>query len=169
MRFNLFEKMTPAEASDLLNEFLKAGKRYEGDLGLDSDYSLTSLPTVLEVLTAKLSRTPTEADSSVPEFIRKTEEYKAGLYEFTQEAKRIIIGTAFHFGECFVRSYPRLKWSVGNVEYASGNMPVVTGFENGKELPVLLVLETLFSRRIENPDAEGVFATAIEKWMKNAA
>lgn len=167
MRFDLFKQMSAAEASDVLDEFLEIGKRYEGDLGLDLDYSLASLPAILEELTTKLTRTPTEEDPSVPEFIRNTEEYKAGLYEFTSEAKRVIIGTAFHLGECFVRLYPRLKWGVGNVEYATGNMPVVTGFDNGKELPVLLVLENLFSRRIENPGVDGVFATAIEKWMKN--
>jgi hypothetical protein len=101
--------------------------------------------------------------------IRNTEDYKAGLYEFTPEAKRIIIGAAYHFGECFLRLHSRLKWGVGKVEYATGNMPVVVGFDKDKELPVLLVLENLFSRRIENPDIPDVFQTAIEKWMRNAS
>jgi hypothetical protein len=48
-------------------------------------------------------------------------------------------------------------------------MPVVVGFDKDKELPVLLVLENLFSRRIENPDIPDVFQTAIEKWMRNAS
>lgn len=169
MRFDLFEKMSAVEAADVLKEFQETGKRYEADLGLDGDYSLSSLPTTLEGLTASLTRIPTEEDPSVPEFIRNTEDYKAGLYEFTPEAKRIIIGTAYHFGECFVRSYPKLKWGVGNVEYATGNMPVVAGFDKGKELPVMLVLENLFSRRIENPDVHDVFQTAVERWIRNAS
>lgn len=169
MRFDLFEKMSAAEAADVLNEFLVNGKRYEVDLGLDADYSLSALPAILEDLTAKLTRTSTEEDPSLPEFIRNTEEYRAGLYEFTPEANRIIIGAAYHLGECFVRSCSKLKWGIGNIEYATGNMPVVTGFDKGKELPVLLVLKNLFSRRIENPDVDDVFATAIEKWIRNAS
>jgi hypothetical protein len=169
MRFDLFEKMSAVEAADVLNEFLETGKVYEAELNLDADYSLSTLATKLEELTARLTRIPTEEDLNLPEFVRNTEEYKAGLYEFTPEAKRTIIGAAYHFGECFVRSYSKLKWGIGNVEYATGNMPVVTGFDNGKELPVLLVLENLFSRRIENPDVHDVFPTAIERWMRNTS
>lgn len=169
MRFDLFEKMSAVEAVDVLNEFLETGKRYEADLGLDVDYSLSKLPTILEDLTTKLTSTPTQEDLRLPEFIRNTEDYKAGLYEFTPEAKRIIIGAAYHFGECFLKLHSRLKWGVGKVGYATGNMPVVVGFDKGKELPVLLVLENLFSRRIENPDIPDVFQTAIEKWMRNVS
>jgi hypothetical protein len=169
MRFDLFEKMSAVEAEDVLNDFLGTGKRYEADLGLNVDYSLSTLPTILEDLTTKLTSTPTQEDLSLPEFIRNTEDYKVGLYEFTPEAKRTIIGAAYHFGECFLRLHSRLKWGVGKVGYATGNMPVVVGFDKGKELPVLLVLENLFSRRIENPDIPDVFQTAIEKWMRNVS
>ncbi len=134
MRFDLFEKMSAVEAVDVLNDFLGTGKCYEADLGLDVDYSLSKLPTILEDLTTKLTSTPTQEDLSLPEFIRNTQDYKAGLYEFTPEAKRIIIGAAYHFGECFLRLHSRLKWGVGKVGYATGNMPVVVGFDKGKEL-----------------------------------
>ena len=50
MRFDLFEKMSAVEAEDVLNDFLGTGKCYEADLGLNVDYSLSKLPTVLRSL-----------------------------------------------------------------------------------------------------------------------
>ncbi len=169
MRFDLFEKMFAEEARRTLEEFLEAGKRQELESGFNSDYSLSKLPELLECISQKLTSIPCKEDPSVPEYIRNTDEYQSGLYEFSSEATQLIIGAAYHFGECFIRSYSRLQWGLGNVKYATGNMPVVAGFEGSRELPVLLVLVNLFERRIENPQLQNIFCTAIDNWKGYAS
>jgi len=171
MRFDLFENMESEEAEDILREFCDRGNLYLSDLGTNGelDYSLERFPKLMESVAIRLSTTPKEEDLSVPEFIRNTEDYKAGLYDFTTESKRLMIGCAYYLGECFIRTYSNLRWATGNPEYATGKMPVVVGFHNDKELPTLLVMENLFSRRIENPVMTDIFENAIQRWEKHAS
>jgi hypothetical protein len=161
--------MSASEAADVLVEFKKRGEEGLQHLEVDRSYSLSTLPRYLEKVARNLKRIPVDEDPNVPAFIKETDDYKAGLFEFTPDSKQAIIVAAYYLGECFVRAFPHLNWAVGNLDYASGNMPVVTGFGNGKELPVLMVLENLFARRMENPEINGVFSTAIDRWQKNAS
>ena len=171
MRFDLFENMNAEEAEDILREFREHGGGYLKDVvpNGELDFSLCGFPNLMESISNRLTTILKDDDVSVPEFIRNTEDYRSGLFEFAPDARRLIIGCAFYLGECFIRKYPGLRWAIGNPQYATGMMPVVAGFNSEKELPALLVMENLFSRRITNPTMTSVFENAIQRWEKNAS
>ena len=110
---------------------------------------------------------PKEPDMSVPAFIRSTEDYKNGLFDFNDRSKNLICFAAYYYGECFVRTYPQLEWTTGNRELYQSNMPVVTGFSHEKELPVILVIENTFRRVIKNPAHIEDIDTTGSVWEKN--
>jgi hypothetical protein len=168
MNFELFAKMSPEEAADTLSTFIRTGSRLCQSVIEDADFSLETLAFRMERIVTQLEVTPTLPDPNIPEFIRSTADYKNSLFEFTSDSKGKIIACAYYFGECFVRSYSHLVWAVGNVEFATGNMPVVSGFSFQQELPVMLVVENMFSRYVRKTTSIGDFAKAISKWREDA-
>jgi len=169
MSFSRFKNMTLDEASEILKEFRENGHRYlpEFVADFDLDFSLARLPAFMEWIALRLNTIAIKENPAVPQFIRESRSYKFGLYEFTLKSNGLIIGSAYYLGECFIRSYPSLKWSIGNPEFALRMMPVVTGFGHQKELAVLVVTENLLRRRIENPEKSCVFENAIQVWMNS--
>lgn len=168
MNFEMFENMTPAEAERFLQEFLHNGKISAVELGIEHTLSLNELPDALGRIADGLEVNPRDPDPAVPAFIRETKEYKDGLFDFAPQSLSAIVGAAFALGDAFIGAFPGLKWATGNREFATANMPVVAGFGKGLELPALLVVENLFSRRIQNPAGDAGFRRAIETWQGHA-
>jgi hypothetical protein len=168
MRFDLFESMSIDEAANVLDEFRSRGPAILSDDRIDYEHvSLSELPSELLQIGLRLQTVPIEADPSVPEFVRNTEDYREGLFEFTEDSKRLIIGAAYLIGDCFVREYPKLSWGSGNPEYATGNMPVIRGFSTGEELAPLLVANNLFRRLVKNRAMTRIFETCVERWSSS--
>ncbi|XZE18353.1 hypothetical protein SH449x_003643 [Pirellulaceae bacterium SH449] len=165
MRFDLFEAMSIDEATNVLDEFLHRGAEILKAEQIEyNTVSLSELPDKLLEIGLRLTTIPVAADPSVPEFIRNTDDYKEGLFEFTEDSKRLIIGAAYMLGNCFVREFTKLAWCTGNPEYATGRMPVITGFASGEELTPLLVANNLFRRLVKNRSLTKIFETFVERW-----
>jgi hypothetical protein len=165
MRFDLFENMSVDDASNVLDEFMNRGPEILKSEQIEYDaVSLSGLPEKLLEIGLRLTTVPVAADPSIPEFIRNTDDYKEGLFEFTEDSKRLIIGAAYMLGNCFVREFTKLAWGTGNPEYATGRMPVITGFASGEELAPLLVANNLFRRLVKNQSLTKIFETCIERW-----
>ncbi|MEI8368070.1 MAG: hypothetical protein WCJ31_06520 [Planctomycetia bacterium] len=168
MDFDIFVEMTPSDATSFLHNFLEAGAESASSLGIGDGITIDELPELLKRISKQITVVPRPPDPEVPAFIRDTEEYKAGLFDFTPESKRFIVGAAFAFGHAFVSTFSFLGWRTGDAKYASGQMPVVAGFPDGQELPALLVVRNLFSRHVRDPNSDGGFDKAVATWRQQA-
>lgn len=171
MKFHIFEVMSKSEAEDYLNNFLIFGKERGMKLLNEKvhfsralDFTVDSLPVVFKALVPILRAVAREEDPNVPEFIRKTEDYKKGLFDFDASSNTIILAVAYYLGETFVRRFPKLKWSTGNTDFRESNMPVVTGFNFKIELAPILISENIFRGAVSGRSEESSIDIAIEMW-----
>lgn len=175
MEAELFQNMSKEVAQQILAEFQADGKAnidiviaHANQVGVECDYSVESLPAFLHWAFSKMQTIPREPDPDVPDWIRSTEDYRKGLFDFDDRSKNLICFVAYYLGECFVRLFPKLKWGTGNQELHQANMPVVTGFGSEEELPPMLVIENVFRRAIKRPDRVGGIDTAVATWLNKA-
>lgn len=168
MNFEMFGEMTPSEATRFLHEFLEAGADSASSLGVRDGIAIDDVPDFLKRISKQITVAPRPPDPNVPAFIRDTNEYKAGLFDFTPDSKRVIVGSAYAFGQAFVSAFPFLSWRTGDAKYASRQMPVVAGFPDGQELPALLVVRNLFSRQVRDPNSDAGFDKAVATWRQQA-
>lgn len=174
MNFAAFKNLTPEQARGLLNEFLDEESRLgettfkiASEDGIVCDYSIQSLPEFLRWVFKHLRTVQKGPDPSVSEWIRSTDSYKSGLFDFVDESKNLLVRASYYLGECFIRTYPCLQWSIGNSEFAYANMPVVTGFQHEVELAPLMVLENTCRRIIKKPSRISDIDTMVAKWCEN--
>lgn len=175
MKLGIFEAMSNEEAQKYLDEFLVFGD--SSGIGIleeklhftvDLDFAIDSLPIMLKTLIPTLRTIPKEADPNVPEFIRKTEDYKKGLFDFDDTSKLVVLAAGYYLGETFVRSFPLLKWTTGNKEYLEGNMPVVAPFKNNIEMSPIMVIENLFAGVVSGIRQIASVDRAIVMWVNLA-
>jgi len=79
----------------------------------------------------------------------------------------MVLRIAYYMGECFVRNFPDLVWAVGDADTALKNIPVVSGFRGGQEMPPMLVAENLFARVLLDKAGENAFDVAVQTWVAN--
>jgi hypothetical protein len=175
MRFDLFEKFSPEEAKEFLEQFRALESSNIEDLlkqgsseGLSVDFKIKSVAPLMRWLAAKLATIPNKPDMQLPWWIRATDSYAKNLFEFEEGSKILIIRAAYYLGESFVRSHPGLHWATGNPKTAEANMPVVAGFQFKLEMAPLMVAENLFRRAIAEPTKLGDIDKAIEYWDQKA-
>lgn len=171
MDYKFFDGLTREEAEEYLAAFLEFGRNpgmkiLEQNIHftIEIDFCVKSLPAILKALLTELKTVPKEPDPSVPEFIKNTEIYKRGLFDFDEASKSIVLAASYYLGETFVRNFRQLSWSIGNVDYTEGNMPVVTGFKFNKQLAPILIVENMFRGTISGISLDNSIETAIEVW-----
>jgi hypothetical protein len=171
--------MSPSEAQEVLRQFLEDGvanvdivRAHAEAAGVNCDYSLETLPAFLRWSFSQMNTVPREANPKVPEWIRATEDYQKGLFDFDDRSKDLICFTAYYFGECFIRNYPNLRWATGNCDAPKGvvnadaNMPVVTGFAHNIEMASMSILENVFARLVAHPERSQDIDIMIDSWCK---
>ena len=57
---------------------------------------------------------------------------------------------------------------VGDADTALKNMPVVSGFREGQEMPPMLVAENLLGRVLLGKAGENAFDVAVQAWVADA-
>jgi hypothetical protein len=163
--------MSKSEAEEYLDEFLAFGKDrgmkvLENNLSSETalDYTIESLSIIFKALIPILNTLPRAPDPNVPEFIRNTEEYEKGLFDFDDASNTVLLAVAYYLGETFVRTFPKLKWATGNTDYRECNMPVVTGFKFKKELAPILICENILRGVIKGRRDGTSIDIAVEMW-----
>jgi len=177
MKVHIFEAMTKEEAEDYLFDFLAFGRNkamqiLEENLrfDIDLDFRIETLPEVLMALIPKLKTFPRKADPNVPEFIRNTEDYQKGLFDFDEQSNYVVLAAAYYLGETFVQRFAKLKWTIGNTDFREGNMPVISPFGgNDLEMAPILIVENLFRRIVKDDSRFGDVRKAIELWSKDVS
>lgn len=171
MDWGFFESLTKAEAELFLKNFLRESgvgfERMVPDLsrnGVRSDFSLDSIALVYRWVLPKLKTSSKEPDKSLPEWLLQSESYTKYLFEFDDDSKVLILRAAYYLGESFSRASDGLSWSTGDRKAAHQNQPVVVGFENRMELPVLGVAEAIFNGLVAGTRSLEDMEQTIEKW-----
>ena len=174
MNFAFFEQLSPEDAERYKARFLEVGKETVADLardaserGITADFSVDSVPPVVEWLVSLASTVPLAPDPALPEWIRSSDSYERNLFDFDERSKVLVLRGAYYLGESFVRGHTSLRWAVGQSDTAPQGQPVVSGFTHHMELPVLLVAENLFARAVADESALADIARAVASWEAN--
>jgi hypothetical protein len=172
MDFEYFDRLTEEEARLFLRKFLFEESRtieyFIADAkneGLICDYSFSSIPKCGEWAIDKVHTNPIEPDLNLPKWILESETYAKGLFELDENSKILVLRFAFYFGECFRRNYEGMEWSIGDINTAVKNMPVIIGFKKDIELSSILVVENLFNRILAGDGDTSGIKKAVETWQ----
>jgi hypothetical protein len=168
MRFDLFQQMSPKEAAELLDQFLRNGQKMLRESKVElTKMRLEQLAKELVNLASQTQFVEKSSDRSLPQFILDNPIYQDSLFEFAPESKRFVVFAAFLMGEWLVRSFTSLHWKPGDMSFATGAMPVVAGFGSKKEMPTLLVAENLFRKSKQQPMSSELFQKSLQRWVDN--
>ena len=175
MKFEFFEELSTVEAEAFLHQFLTEESANIGALlaeaarqGIVGDFSLPSIAPLMRWVAPKIVSVPKSPDVYLPDWLRNTEVYSKGLFEFDEQSEFLTLRAAYYFGESFVRGCRGLRWNVGDTDTAEVNMPVVSGFKGGLEMAPILVTENLFRRLVSEPSRLYDIDTAITYWAERA-
>jgi hypothetical protein len=106
------------------------------------DFSLASVPEVLEWTSKRVEVVEVPAPGEVPDWVQAVlDQNGAGFRDFTEASWPLILHAAYYFGASFVTTYPVLRWDIGREDRPEVRQPVVTGFSSGEDLPVLTIVE----------------------------
>lgn len=107
MELEFFEQLTVDDAHAFLE-----GCRAIGADGLEKlerlvrdrdggplDFSADSIRAAFEVIANEVATTPAALDESLPDWIKTSENYRAGLYEFSDHARVLILRLSYYFAE----------------------------------------------------------------------
>lgn len=72
----------------------------------------------------------------------------------------------YYFGEALCRARPGLLWGLGDPEYAFANHPVVTGFANDEEAPVIMICRNMIEAVAEGLSPADRIDNGIKLWFE---
>ena len=169
-----FKALTPEEAQEFLESFLQITEKRWLEMapalqreGIATEYKIENLEPVFLWVFERLKTVPREEDPEVPDWIRKTDDYKRDLFDFDDESEKLIFGLSYFFGEAFVRSFSGLRWSSGNREYLQCNQPVITKFQHDTELTPHNNIHAIFRRSIKKGEIQKHVSNMIRAWVSN--
>lgn len=169
MNFEFFYSLTKSEAKAYLENFLSEANNGINILLTKHKYDVAfDFEIFKEIVTKEISGITTvrkKNDKSLPKWITKTNSYKSGQYEFSEDSLVLLLRLGYYLGQCFVNDYPNLKWSIGGEDLAVKNMPIISGFKKELELAPLLVMNNILRRIIETKDNSHL-DIMIDYWMK---
>lgn len=161
MDFAFFEQLTEGDAAAFLENYRALGAEGLEDLeklvgdrhGGSRDFTVGSVRSAFEVLARKVITTPAALDESLPDWIKTSESYRTGLYDFSDDARVLILRLSYYLAETLLRvSGGALRWGMGDPDTAVKGQPVLEGFKNDVQMSPHLVTENLLRRLIEEPD-----------------
>lgn len=82
----------------------------------------------------------------LPAAIRNQPLHIKGEAIYDEKAKMCLLRMGYFFGECLVREFSRLNWSVGDPDLANSGEPVVKGFPRGLECAPIHVCKNIIGR-----------------------
>ncbi|MBP6012309.1 MAG: hypothetical protein KBA31_08795 [Alphaproteobacteria bacterium] len=166
------EHLSEEEAHVVLERFLELGRdgvahceNLIATNGVALDFGQRSLVELFirvgEVLRFEFRPLPND----LPDWIREAPQHAKGVVEFDDASRVWILRVAFCLGEFFVRSYPQLRWAVGDRNFAEHVMPVIAGFKGRMELPPIVVTEGMFTRVLAHGRSWEQVTTMIKSWQ----
>ena len=100
--FSRFDSLDPNEARSLLEGFLETEARATERMlcearrqGLETDFSLESLPPLMRWALKQLKMVPQLPDPSLPTWITETDDYHRNLFDFDDPSKIVVLRIAY--------------------------------------------------------------------------
>lgn len=172
MDFEFFEQLSDDEATAYLDRYLEVESQEilmsiaEAEAaGITADFSVNSVPKFLPWLLKSLKPVVREPGPEMPDWMREAQESVRGFIDIADESSALVLRASYYLGESFVRSYAKLTWTLGRPNTANQHAPVVAGFGDGDELPVMLVAETMSRKMLRSPDDPGIEG-AVDAWKE---
>jgi hypothetical protein len=136
--------LTQEQAQDVLRAFLSSGRATFESLEMDAislDYSEESVIQAAHHIATKIESENLDKEQQNIWFMR----------------------LGYYFGEALRRAEPQLVWGIGDSEFAFANHPVLIGFPDKQEGPLITIC-----RNMVGSVAEGTApATRIDKGIKH--
>jgi hypothetical protein len=146
MSDQLYE-LTPLQAGEVLDAFLRAEEEAFNCLKIDSvdlDYSQQSVVMALRYI---------------------SEEIESGNIHKEQH-NMWFARLGYYFGEALRREKPELRWSLGDSEYAFANHPVISGFSNDEEAPVITICKNIIMAVAERISPHSRIENGVRNWFE---
>jgi hypothetical protein len=171
---SFFKKLSPQEANEFLRQFLEVESRLIKETikqcaaqGIKMDYSVKSILPFLRWVATKMRTTSKEPDPVAPEWLCNHPVYTKHLFDFDEPSGMLITRAGYYMGESFVRTFGNLRWGIGDeherIKTSEKNMPVVTGFHVGTEMPPVLIVENILREHVSDPKSKRI-KVCIETW-----
>ncbi len=107
-----------------------------------ADFSLASVPEVLDWIGARVEVVEVPSPAEVPDWVQAVlDQNGGGFCDFAEASRPLVLQAAYYLGASFVTTYPVLRWEIGREDRPEVRQPVVTGFGSGEDLPVLTIAE----------------------------
>jgi len=163
-----FIKLKTSEARLFLKNYLEESSKGFNSITPDLieenipfDYTLESLPLVLEWFSKRMVKIPEKPDYNLPSWITETIDYNEGLYHFDEFSNILILRASYYWGESFVRN-TNLKWDIGkSKEYK--NQPVLKKFIRNIEMAPFQICTNLIRNLVISDPYEKI-KTCIDTW-----
>ena len=143
-------ELTQLQAREVLDAFLRAEEEAFRIIQIDSidlNYSQQSVVEALRYITEEV-----EAD--------RLNEDERNIW-FTR--------LGYYFGEALRRSKPTLNWGLGDPDYAFANHPVISGFGNGEEAPVITICKNIIMAVAEHLSPDTRIENGVRNWFEKDA
>lgn len=75
----------------------------------------------------------------------------------------------YYLGESLRRSNPALKWGLGDPQYAFSNHPVITGFANDEEAPVITICKNIILSVAEHFSPISRIENGVRNWFEKTS
>ena len=159
---------TAFEAREYLARFLEEGAAAaaagfgDPEAPVVADFSLASVPEVLDWTSTRVDVVDVPAPDEVPDWVQAVlDQNGGGFRDFAEASRPLVLHAAYYFGASFVTTYPVLRWDIGREDRPEVHQPVVTGFGSGEDLPVLTI--------VENALLAGDPGAAVRQWRHAVA
>jgi len=93
---------------------------------------------------------------------------KIGEDEYDRFRSVWILRAAHYFGESLIRSFPHLRWDLGEVGTAYQNHPVIAGFPGDVEVAAISVTKNVLFSVLSQVSGEDRICRTIEHWFSAA-
>ncbi len=172
MNFELFSNLTEDEARQFLVDYLEqegtAWAEAEPAMlktGIKTKIAMDNIASILIWFFEQLETMPVKPDLTLPHWIRATDSYTNGLFEFDEQSKILILRGAYLLGECFVIEHKSLSWDIGDAKSAVKHMPVVNGFKHSMEMSPIMVVENIYKKVLADGAPIDCIQNIINTWQ----
>jgi hypothetical protein len=143
-------ELTAAQATELLNAFLATEEAVFRELkieGLVLDYSRDSVVRLFEhVVNKEFDRNDIKSNSNKDWYMR----------------------LAYYFGESLRRASNHLRWAIGRKNRAQENHPVVTGFADKTQAPLITIARNSIEVVAIDGEPKSRIERAVDAWFEAA-
>jgi len=172
MNYEYFQSMTENEARIFFMSFINEGKNILRQTFPELLYKngyleckISEIENVFKKLLTKISLKRITPDNESLKWVMNNSINRNEFYQIAPKSECHFICASYYFGECFVQLSEMLSWGIGIVDSMDKNMPVIRGFKNSLDFPVLDITETVLIELISNRQTYRRLESIVRYWQ----